>query len=111
RFTRARGTTVLVGMPAIPKTVDWTTIWFKELQVKGAYTYGVESYAGERVRIFELALRLLSRCGPELAALVTHRFALDAYRRAIQTALFTGKHRSVKTVFEIKGDGQGGGWG
>src|SRR5262249_12306141 len=37
RFTRARGRTVLVGMPAVPKTVDWTTIWYKELQVLGAY--------------------------------------------------------------------------
>ncbi|HWN81410.1 MAG TPA: alcohol dehydrogenase catalytic domain-containing protein, partial [Candidatus Udaeobacter sp.] len=27
RYTRARGTMVLVGMPAIPRGIDWTAIW------------------------------------------------------------------------------------
>ena len=75
RFTRARGRTVLVGMPAIPKTVDWTTIWFKELNVLGVYAYGVEEFGGERVRTFELALRFLHDGKVSLQSLVTHRFA------------------------------------
>jgi threonine dehydrogenase-like Zn-dependent dehydrogenase len=102
RFTRARGRTVLVGMPAIPKTVDWTTIWFKELSVQGVYAYGVEDFGGERVRTFELALRFLSAGKVDLRPLVTHRFALADYKRAIQAALATGPHRSVKTVFELR---------
>src|SRR5439155_6091085 len=76
RFTKARGRTVLVGMPAIPKTVDWTTIWFKELNVMGVYAYGVEEFRGERVRTFELALRFLHQEKVDLKPLVTHRFAL-----------------------------------
>ncbi len=101
RFTRARGRTVLVGMPAIPKTVDWTTIWFKELNVMGVYAYGTEDFGGERVRTFELALRFLRERRVDLRPLVTHRFALTDYKRAIQTALATGPHRSVKTVFAV----------
>ena len=42
RFTRGQGRVMLVGMPAIPKNIDWTSVWYKELQVSGAYTYGVE---------------------------------------------------------------------
>lgn len=103
RFTRARGTTVLVGMPAIPKTVDWTTIWYKELLVKGAYAYGIEEHNNERPRTFELALRLLGERRLDLAPLVTHRFPLAEYRRAIETALLTGKYQSVKTVFDFTG--------
>lgn len=103
RFTQSQGTTVLVGMPAIPKTVDWTTIWYKELLVKGGYTYGVEELAGQRLRTFELALRLLLERRVDIGSLVTHRFALQDYRQAIQTALFTGRHRSIKTVFEFLG--------
>jgi threonine dehydrogenase-like Zn-dependent dehydrogenase len=99
RFTRAQGTTVLVGMPAIPKTVDWTTIWFKELNVRGAYAYGTEEYDGQRVRTFELALRFIAERRVDLRPLVTHRFPLEQYREAIRTALLTGPHRSVKTVF------------
>ena len=101
RFTRSRGRTILVGMPGIPKTVDWTTVWYKELQVMGTYTYGVEEWRGERVRTFELALRFLEKRQVELAALVTHRFALTDYRRGIRTALATGPNRSVKTVFDL----------
>ncbi len=104
RFTQARGSTVLVGMPAVPKTVDWTTIWFKELRVLGTYAYGVEEVGGERLRTFELALRLLNQKRVDLAALVTHRFRLADYRRAVRTALFTGEHRSVKTVFALTGE-------
>jgi threonine dehydrogenase-like Zn-dependent dehydrogenase len=101
RFTRSRGTTVLVGMPSIPKTVDWTTIWFKELQVLGVYAYGWEDHAGERVRTFDLALRFLARGRVDLGALVTHRFPLRDYRQAVRTALETGPHRAVKTVFDL----------
>jgi threonine dehydrogenase-like Zn-dependent dehydrogenase len=104
RFTRARGRTVLVGMPAIPKMVDWTTIWFKELNVMGVYAYGVEDFRGERVRTFELALRFLREGRVDLRPLVTHRFALADYKRAIRTALATGPHRSVKTVFDFTGE-------
>jgi threonine dehydrogenase-like Zn-dependent dehydrogenase len=103
RLTRARGTTILVGMPAIPKTVDWTTIWFKELQVLGAYAYGLETVAGERIRTFDLALQLLRGRLANLTKLVTHKFPLTDYKRAIQTALFTGPSRSIKTVFDLRG--------
>jgi threonine dehydrogenase-like Zn-dependent dehydrogenase len=102
RFTRARGRTVLVGMPAIPKSVDWTTIWFKELDVMGVYAYGVEEFRGERVKTFELALRFMQDGKVDLRPLVSHRFALADYKRAIRTAMATGPNRSVKTVFELR---------
>jgi threonine dehydrogenase-like Zn-dependent dehydrogenase len=101
RFTRSRGMTVLVGMPGIPKGVDWTTIWYKELRVLGTYAYGMEDFHGERLRTFELALRLIADRRVDLAGLVTHKFSLADYRQAIQTALFTGPQRSVKTVFDL----------
>jgi threonine dehydrogenase-like Zn-dependent dehydrogenase len=100
RFTRSRGTTVLVGMPGMPKGVDWTAIWYKELSVLGAYAYGMEEVRGERLRTFELALRLLASEQTDIAALVTHRFPLSRYREAIRSALFTGSHKSIKTVFD-----------
>jgi threonine dehydrogenase-like Zn-dependent dehydrogenase len=100
RFTRSRGTTVLVGMPGIPKGVDWTAIWYKELSVLGTYAYGMEEYRGERLRTFELALRLLTAGRTDIARLVTHKFPLARYREAIASALFTGIQKSVKTVFD-----------
>lgn len=101
RFTRAGGTTVLVGMPSIPQGVDWTSIWYKELNVRAAYAYGVEHYAGRRVTTFELALELLAKMGAELRSLVGEPFALSEWRSAVRAALRTGESRSVKTVFRV----------
>jgi L-iditol 2-dehydrogenase len=104
RFTRARGHTVLVGMPSIPKTVDWTTIWFKELHVMGVYAYGLEDVADERLPTFAIALRLLSEGRLDPTPLITHRFPLRQYREAIRTAFATGPCQSVKTIFDLTGD-------
>lgn len=105
RFTRARGGVAVVGMPAIPAGIDWTAIWYKEITVRGCYAYGFENWEGERVRTFALALRLLGRDGGALAAslarLVGGRFALGAYRDAIDAALDTGRSGIAKTVFDL----------
>ncbi len=105
RLTRARGTVVVVGMPAVPRGVDWTSIWYKELEVRGAYTYGTEAVGGERLRTFELAIRLLGEFSERLRPLVSARFPLADYRRAIAHAMDTGRSRSVKTVFEFPAGG------
>jgi threonine dehydrogenase-like Zn-dependent dehydrogenase len=101
RYTRARGTMVLVGMPAIPRGVDWTSIWYKELTVYGAYTQAVEEVAGERIGTLALALRLMVEHGARLAPLVTGRFPLAEYRRAFAEAIQAGRRGAVKTVFAM----------
>lgn len=110
RWTRARGSVVMVGMPAEPR-VDLTPFWYKELNVMGAYAYGAESYGEGTVSTFRLALDMLAAGRPErpdrgtwgdaLKALVRHRYPLRRYREAFQTAMRAGKHESVKVVFEV----------
>lgn len=73
RFTKSGGTLVLVGMPGIPKGIDWTPLWFKELTLRAAYAYGPE--------------RAVSPTGPtELtgpgATTATTRLAADSNRGA-----------------------------
>ena len=102
RFTRAQGRVMLVGMPAIPKNIDWTSVWYKELKVSGAYTYGVESYAGEEIRTFTLGIRLLEQMGDKLVPLIGEKFPLKAYRPALQAAMSTGRSGSAKTVFDLR---------
>ena len=102
RFTRAGGEVILVGMPGIPKNVDWTSIWYKQLNVKGAYTYGLETHNGEQIHTFTLGMRLLQKMGPGLRPLVSKPFSLRDYKRAIQTAMNTGKTATVKTAFDLR---------
>jgi threonine dehydrogenase-like Zn-dependent dehydrogenase len=92
RFTRAQGTVVVVGMPAMPRNVDWTAIWHKELVVRGAYT--------STVATFERAIEVVHTWRERLAGLVGARFSLRNYKAAIDTAMHAGRQGIVKTVFE-----------
>lgn len=99
RFTREGGTMVLVGLAALPKGIDWTCIWLKEIAVLGSYAYGFETWQGRRVRTFELALDMMAAGKVDLAPLLTHRFPLSEYRNALAAAIHKSRHRLVKAAF------------
>jgi threonine dehydrogenase-like Zn-dependent dehydrogenase len=92
RFTRHHGLVILVGMPAIPRGVDWTSIWHKELVVRGAYTSTTPT--------FERALGAVHALRASLAGVTSARFPLERYRDAIACALNAGSEGVVKTVFQ-----------
>jgi threonine dehydrogenase-like Zn-dependent dehydrogenase len=102
RFTKGGGSFVLVGMPGIPKGVDWTPMWFKELSVHAAYAYGPERFADGVRPTFELAIELMRTWQDRLTKLIGPPFALDDYRSAFAAALNTGQSRFAKTVFGIE---------
>ena len=107
RFTAAGGRMVLVGMPGIPRGVDWTSMWYQEVQIIASYAYGREDVDGREVSTFELALEFLNgKWGEKLRPLVGKAYMLKDYREAIQAALQTGRSRAVKTVFRIGGRGE-----
>jgi threonine dehydrogenase-like Zn-dependent dehydrogenase len=99
RFTRGGGTVVLVGLAAIPKRVDWTPIWLNELTIKGSVWGGTETFQGRKVRTFQLALEWMAEGKLDLSPMLTHRFRLDDYRRALAVAASKSRHQVVKAVF------------
>jgi L-iditol 2-dehydrogenase len=99
RFTRSGGTMVLVGLAGIPKRVDWTPIWLNELRVQGSVWGGTETFQGRRLRTFQLALEWMAGDKLDLAPMVTHRFRLDDYRRALAATAHKGQYRLIKSVF------------
>ena len=101
RFTKAGGTLVLVGMPAIPRGIDWTPLWYKELTLKAAYAYGREPHDDRRRETFDIALDLMRTWAPKLTPLTGRPFALTRYREAFACALNTGQSRVVKTLFAV----------
>ena len=107
RFTHANGEVILLGMPAIPKNIDWVSVWYKQLKVEGAYAYGIETHNDEQIQTFTLGMQLLEKTGAQLRPLVIRRFPLRDYKQAIQTALNTGKTGTVKTVFDLRTDSAG----
>lgn len=98
RFTRSGGSFVLIGMPGMPRGVDWTSMWFKELTVHAAYAYGPERMADGVHDTFELAMDLMREWGPRLAPLVGPPFAIAEFPKALASALDTGRSGVAKTV-------------
>src|SRR5204863_160799 len=78
RLTRAGGRLVVIGMQG-EERVDWAPIWQRELQVTGAYAYGVEKVKPPR-RTFELALEVAPEL--ELERLSGPVFPPSEYREA-----------------------------
>lgn len=101
-LTRSGGKMVLVGSAAMPKGVDWTPIWLNEIEVRGSYIYGTESYRGERIRTFQLALNLMGGGKVDLTPLVTHRFKLADYKRVLAAVANKGGSKVVKAVFAFE---------
>ncbi len=98
RLTRPEGVVALVGMPGVRSSLDLTPLWHGEVNLAGTYAYGVEEYRGERIKSFELALRLASQIG--LETMVGPRFRLRQYREAIAAARAAGREGHVKVVFD-----------
>jgi threonine dehydrogenase-like Zn-dependent dehydrogenase len=101
RSTDGGGTVVLVGAAGIVPRLDWTFVWQKELKIEGTAYYGVESWSGGRARTFEATLELMSSTRAPLASLVTHRFPLEEYAKAIEVNLDRAAHLSVKALFVV----------
>lgn len=101
RLTRPEGAVALVGMPGARSSLDLTPLWHGELNLAGTYAYGVEEYRGERVKSFELALRIAPEIG--LETMTGPRFRLQDYREAIAAARAAGREGHVKVVFDHRG--------
>lgn len=100
RSVRAGGRVVLAGIPT--EGVDLTPVWFRELEVAGAYTGGTERLDGAARRTSELAIELAARA--PLRGLVGAVYPLGSWREAIDHALAAGRLGTVKVAFDPRRD-------
>ena len=86
RWARAGGTVVLVGVNLKPMQVDLTPIWYQEVDLIGLYTHGMEEWNGVKQSTYDLTTDLLLKKKILIDGLITHRFPLEQWRTAVQTA-------------------------
>ena len=96
---RPRGRVVLLGMPA-KVSIDLTSLWHREVELVGAYTYGTEHRPAGAVHTFELATELVEAA--DLGRLVSATYLLDDYRDAITHAAEAGRRDAVKIAFDLR---------
>jgi threonine dehydrogenase-like Zn-dependent dehydrogenase len=97
RLARAGGTVVIVGINFRPGRLDYSPIWNQEVNLVGVNSHATEP-TGENS--FEIAARLLSEKAVRVEGMVTHRFPLEEYRRAIGAFCEKGKSRAIKIVID-----------
>ena len=114
RWAREGGTVVLVGQRPSALSVDLTPIWYREVNLIGAWAHGTENAQGVRSSsalgqshggreaTFQLAARLMRERLLTPERLVTHRFPLREVRRAIETAHASVLHRSIKVLLDMR---------
>jgi threonine dehydrogenase-like Zn-dependent dehydrogenase len=96
RTTMAGGRVVLSGIPG--GGADLTPLWFRELELVGAYTGGTEDVGGERRRTFDIAMEIATMA-PMLQDLVGAAYPLSRWREALDHALGAGKLGTFKVAF------------
>ncbi len=101
KWTRARGDVVIVGTGR-GGDIDLTPIWFRELNVKGAYGRQFEHFEGSRVSTYALVHRLMVEGKLDAAAMLTHKFPLSQYRQAFDVSLHKGRHQAIKVAFDFR---------
>mgnify|MGYP005849818163 FL=1 len=105
RLAKGGGRVVLVGLASIVSGVDWTPIWLKELTLKGCFWCSIDTVGGRPLDPFQQTLSWMADGRLDLSSLVTHRFRLEDYRRALAITLARGRNRVVKSVFVFGEDG------
>jgi threonine dehydrogenase-like Zn-dependent dehydrogenase len=101
RTTRAGGRVVLSGIP--DGGADLTPLWFRELELVGAYTSGTEHLDGTDRRTFDMAIEMASGA-PMLGELVGATYPLNRWREAIDHALSAGRLGTFKVAFAPQQD-------
>ena len=97
RTVRAGGRVVVSGIPGAG--ADLTPLWFRELELVGAYTSGTETLPdGTRTPTFDLAVRTAGNL-PMLEQLVGATYPLDRWRDALDHAMSAGKLGTFKVAF------------
>jgi len=96
RTTKAGGRIVMAGIPV--RGADLTPLWFRELELVGAYTGGTETVNGRRRRAFDIATDLAA--ADPIDGFVGATYPLSRWREAIDHALSAGRLGTLKVAFD-----------
>ena len=91
RVVAPGGTVHMVGMPG-RVSVDLTSLWHREVSLRGVYAYTTDDFA----KAFELVE------ARDLGRLVSARYPLERYKEAIEHAATAGRRGAVKIAFDMR---------
>lgn len=102
-WANQRGKVVLVGASP-PERFEWSLLFWKELDLVGSLSYGMEDFQGARRHAFEIALELMEQQRIRLDRIPVRTYRIADYRQALADLLDKGSSRIVKAAFDFRGD-------
>ena len=103
RLTRPKGKVVIVGIPGVAKGVDLAPLFAKELRLVPSFIYNhAEQWQGQTRRTYDIALELMAEGKIDLGWMVSHRYHLEEYKRALKEFGEKKKHKFIKAVFDFE---------
>jgi len=102
RLTRSGGKVVIVGMPGLEKGIDWSPVFDKELTIVASYIYNhADVWQGETRTTYDIALEMMAGGDLDLGWMISRRYRLDEYGRALSEFRDKKNHPIIKSVFEF----------
>jgi threonine dehydrogenase-like Zn-dependent dehydrogenase len=102
RWARAGGTVVVVGISLKLMRTDLSPVWHQEVSLMGSLVHGIEEWQGQRIHGYNLAMQWMRDGALPTDGLITHRFPLRKYKRAVATAI-DKRTGAIKVVFQMEG--------
>ena len=101
RLLTTGGTLVVSGVEP-PKRFEWTPLYFKELHVVGSNGFGVEEVGGVAKHAMEHYFDFVGG-GFDLTPVITHRFPLERWDKAVLALKDSRRTGAVKVLLEPGG--------
>ena len=101
RVLAERGSLVQLGVSS-PARFEWTPWYFKELRLVGSNAFGIEEVDGRRAHAMEHYFDLVLDGRVDIAAMLTHTFAIADWRQAFRTIIDQGTTGAVKVAFDLR---------
>jgi threonine dehydrogenase-like Zn-dependent dehydrogenase len=100
RLAQPQAKIVVTGV-ANPARFEWTPLYFKEIELLGSNAFAMETFQGQRLHAMEIYLKLLEEKRLHLPNMITHRFPIEQYRKALLAAHGKENSKAVKVVIEF----------
>ncbi|MFX1451448.1 MAG: zinc-binding dehydrogenase [Promethearchaeota archaeon] len=100
RILCTQGKLVFLGV-SVPKRFENTLHYFKELEVIGSNSFGIEHFRDKSLHAFQYYLNFLSEGLINPQMLVTHKFQLAEYKKAFDTLAKKSVSHAVKVLFQF----------
>ncbi|MCW4033129.1 MAG: alcohol dehydrogenase catalytic domain-containing protein [Candidatus Bathyarchaeota archaeon] len=95
------GFIIFTGLSS-PKRYEWTPWYFKEITMIGSNAFAIEEFKGIREHSYYHYYRYLQEGRLDPSPMITHRFTLEKYKKALITARNQKKYKSIKVAFSFE---------